>query len=288
MQGTLDDLSLPEVIQLLSLSQKTGAIEVEASDNAGTGRIYFTQGRVVGAALGDLPPLEAFYAVFAFPGGSFRFLDNVAPPPGPPIAFANERLLLEGLRRADEWHALRRWLPATVVPALVADPGPAIRQPINLQPDEWRVLTLINGRDALGAIAQRAGLGEMVTTTIVARLFQAGLVTVQAPAPPPPVAPPPAAAATPAAPVLPAAEPIGARLYARLEAAAAQDLGPIGRRVLDEAYRRLRLPAGADLDPATAGRLCDQFEQDAALLLGPGRARALTETLRRAAADLYA
>jgi hypothetical protein len=57
--------------------------------------------------------------------------------------------------------------------------------------------------------------------------------------------------------------------------------------VLEDAYRRLRVTPGADLDPVAAGNLCDQFERAASLLVGPGRARTLADTLRRAAADLY-
>ena len=44
---------------------------------------------------------------------------------------------------------------------------------------------------------------------------------------------------------------------------------------------------GADLDPVAAGTLCDQFERAASLLVGPGRARTLADTLRRTAAELY-
>ena len=49
----------------------------------------------------------------------------------------------------------------------------------------------------------------------------------------------------------------------------------------------LRVSPGADLDPVAAGNLCDQFERAASLLVGPGRARTLADTLRRAAADMY-
>ena len=59
------------------------------------------------------------------------------------------------------------------------------------------------------------------------------------------------------------AVPSGAELYRRLEAAANGALGNTGRRVLEDAYRRLRVAPGADLDPVSAGNLCDQFERAA-------------------------
>jgi hypothetical protein len=57
--------------------------------------------------------------------------------------------------------------------------------------------------------------------------------------------------------------------------------------MLSDAYRRLRLQPGADLTATVAGNLCDQFERDAGMLVGSGRARNLANTLRRAAAEFF-
>jgi hypothetical protein len=59
MQGTLDDFPLPDIIQLISLSKKTGSVEIRSSDGSGTGKMYFVNGRIVSAQLDDLPPSEA-------------------------------------------------------------------------------------------------------------------------------------------------------------------------------------------------------------------------------------
>ena len=47
LEGTLKDLSLPDIIQFLSLSRKTGALEIVGTDGFGTGKLYFHQGKVV-------------------------------------------------------------------------------------------------------------------------------------------------------------------------------------------------------------------------------------------------
>jgi hypothetical protein len=278
MQGTLEDFPLPDIIQLVSLSKKTGAVEIRSSEG-NVGQLYFVQGRLVSARLDDLPPVEAVLTFFTFPAGTFQFFDNEPPPPGEPIAKSNELLLIEGIGRAEEWQRLRERVPSLdAILGLVADPSASSRD-INLKPEEWRVLTLINGRDTLRTISQRTGFGDFRTARIIYHLIQAGLVAVQgraAPEPPPPPAPPP-----------PPGPPSGAELYRRLDQAASSALGATGRRVLEDAYRRLRVTPGADLDPVSAGSLCDQFERAASLLVGPGRARSLADTLRRTAADLY-
>ncbi len=62
LEGTLKDFPLPDIIQLLSLSRKTGAVEIVGTDGFGTGRLYFHQGKVVSAALDDLLAPDAAFA----------------------------------------------------------------------------------------------------------------------------------------------------------------------------------------------------------------------------------
>src|SRR5690242_18542254 len=168
LEGTLKDFPLPDIIQLLSLSRKTGAVEIMGSDGFGTGKLYFHQGKVISAVLDDMAPLEAAYSSFPFPAGSFYFHENTAPPQaGPPTPISSDVLIMEGIRRAAEWEKLRARVPSPdLILGLVADPVASNRD-INLKPDEWRVLTMINGRDSIRQIARRTGFGEFKSTRIV-------------------------------------------------------------------------------------------------------------------------
>ena len=47
---------------------------------------------------------------------------------------------------------------------------------INLEADEWRVLTMVNAKNTVAQIAQRSGLGEMRACEIIAQLLASGLV----------------------------------------------------------------------------------------------------------------
>jgi hypothetical protein len=313
LEGTLKDFPLPDIIQLLGLSRKTGAVDITGSDGSGAGRLFFQGGKVVSAALNGLPPLEAAFHFFTFAAGSFRFAEGEQPDPAlPPITISNEYLIMEGIRRADEWAALRSRVPSLDLPlGLVADPV-AVNRDINLKPDEWRVLTMINGRDTIRQIAQRSQFGDFKTAQIVHHLLTVGLVEpLEAPPSPPPPpalvweAPPPLPDRAPAqdgAPPRPALAPIrplppppapaprlvaGASVYARLEAIATSEFGATGRLLLSDAYKRLRVRPGSDLDAGTVGALCAQFERGAGMLVGSGRARTISETLRRAAAEFF-
>ncbi len=199
LEGTLKDFPLPDIIQLLSLSRKTGAVEIVGTDGFGTGKLYFHQGKVVSAALEDLLAPDAAYAFFTFPGGSFRFNENEMPgPQAAPITISNEFLIIEGIRRADEWEKLRDKVPSLdLILGLVADPVAGNRD-INLKPDEWRVLTMINGRDSVRTIARRTTFGDFKTARIIYHLLTSGLIEplgmdrpAPAAVPAPPTGPPP-------------------------------------------------------------------------------------------------
>ena len=186
MQGTLDDFALPDIIQLISLSKKTGAVHIQGGEESGSGRIYFNMGKVVSAQLDELPTLEAFFSFFTFSSGTFQFVDNEAPPPGELITRSNELLIMEGIGRAEEWTRLRARIPSRDSSLeLVADPAAQSRD-INLKPEEWRVLTLVGspGRDTLRTIRQRTGFTELQTARILYPLIGVGLLAVQATAPP--------------------------------------------------------------------------------------------------------
>ncbi|MDQ2810274.1 MAG: DUF4388 domain-containing protein, partial [Chloroflexota bacterium] len=204
LEGTLKDFPLPDIIQLLSLSRKTGAVEIVGTDGFGTGRLYFHQGKVVSAALDDLLAPDAAFAFFTFPGGSFRFNENEMPADqAAPITISNEFLIIEGIRRADEWEKLRERVPSLdLILGLVADPVAGNRD-INLKPDEWRVLTMINGRDSVRTIARRTTFGDFKTARIVYHLLLSGLIEPLGMDRPPPVVPPVAPSVPPAPPAGP-------------------------------------------------------------------------------------
>jgi hypothetical protein len=62
-----------------------------------------------------------------------------------------------------------------MVPRLIPNPASGTTE-INLEAEEWRVLTMVNGKNTVAQIAQRSGLGEFRTCQIVAELLENGLI----------------------------------------------------------------------------------------------------------------
>jgi response regulator RpfG family c-di-GMP phosphodiesterase len=99
VSGSLTEMALPDIVQILWHGRKTGALRIRAGSD--TGEIHFQQGAIVNAMHGRLRGDEAFYAMLRLKDGEFA-LDPNFTPQARVINDSPEALLLEGMRRMDE------------------------------------------------------------------------------------------------------------------------------------------------------------------------------------------
>lgn len=99
VSGSLREMGLPDVVQILSHGRKTGQLKITASGKSG--ELHFSEGQIHYATFGELRGEEAVYAMLQLDDGDFGLEPNVAPA-GRTIHASTESLLLEGMRRLDE------------------------------------------------------------------------------------------------------------------------------------------------------------------------------------------
>jgi DNA-binding MarR family transcriptional regulator len=256
LAGDLAEFSVPDIIQLVDLSKKTGAVllrgqrgqdEIEAW-------LYFRNGKIIGAQLGNLPPLEAAYTCFTFSAGPFRFYDDIQLDT-PTITQSNEMIIIEGIARQEAWMRLQEQMPTlSMVPRLVPNPA-STGSEISLEAEEWRVLTMVNGKNTVAQIAQRTGLGEARTCEIIARLLGAGLIEKREVR-------------------------LAETLFPEMERRTIAALGAGGRALLEEAFSRAGIHDRAAATPEQISEAMNYFEAAAGRAFGPARVRQLLEELR--------
>ncbi|MCL4558641.1 MAG: DUF4388 domain-containing protein [Deltaproteobacteria bacterium] len=97
--GTLNDISIVELIQMLELNRKSGALQI--NDSKEIGWILFDKGKIVDAYYGDLTRLNAVYRILFLTEGEFeiKFKDIIGESR---IDADVQTLLMEGLRLVDE------------------------------------------------------------------------------------------------------------------------------------------------------------------------------------------
>lgn len=271
-QGSLAELHLPDIIQLVSVSGKTGVFRL--ADGPREGQIYLQEGQIVHAALEDLAGEEAVYALAMWRQGEFRF-DVGDKAPRQTIQKSNTSLLMEAARRLDEWRVLSKKIPSVdLVPEFVI---PENREgQINLNTMEWLLLSKIDGRRSVRTIATATGLSAFDAAKLLYGLVATGLIRLKEPSgvgPVRPVLPDPLPPATPEVP------PLLARLV-RVQDECVALLGPAGESVVQRHVQRARteIESGAGVE-AVEGAV-QQIARAAAVLKGSAVADAVLGLLK--------
>jgi len=317
-QGSLAELHLPDIIQLVSVSGKSGVFRLIDGDHRGD--IWLQEGRIVHAEHEDLSGEEAVYALAIWRTGEFRFEAGIDSP-RQTITKSNTNLLMEAARRLDEWRVLSKKIPSVeLVPEFVILENREGQ--INLNTMEWLLLSKIDGQRNVKQIAGAAEMGVfdaakllygLVATNLI-RLRQGGAAPAPAPAPqrtasqavaqatiatmpsmhppqptptPHPTPPPhPAPAARPAprpslptpAPT-PAPPPLITRL-GRLRDECVALLGPVGESVVHKHYVRARADLERGAGPEVIDDAIQQIARAAAILKGSAVAEAILKLLK--------
>ena len=176
-QGSLSELHLPDVVQLMSASGKTGVFQL--SDGGLKGEIYLNDGQIVHAQTEEAQGEEAVYALAIWTSGEFRFEVGVQTD-ARTISKSNTNLLMEAARRLDEWRVLSKKIPSVdLVPEFVIEESREGQ--INLNTSEWLILSKIDGRRSLKQIAAAASVSVFEAAKMLYGLVAAGLIRLKEP-----------------------------------------------------------------------------------------------------------
>jgi response regulator RpfG family c-di-GMP phosphodiesterase len=99
VSGSLSEMGLPDVVQILFHGRKSGKLTIAADGKKG--EILFADGQIYDASFGEHQHEEAFYQMIKLSQGDFE-LDPSFRPTEQTIKLSPESLLLEGMRRMDE------------------------------------------------------------------------------------------------------------------------------------------------------------------------------------------
>lgn len=176
LQGSLSELSLPDVIQLVSVSGKTGVFEVER--NQEVGRIFLRDGQIVDAAVGSLRGDNAVYEMAIWSDGDFTFKPGVEPD-AVTIHLSNANLMIEAARRLDEWRVLSRKIPSLdLIPTFTSRDQ---SHQVTLSPHEWILVTRIDGDRTIDGIAEVLHWSAFDVSKLLFGMITSGLVELRSP-----------------------------------------------------------------------------------------------------------
>src|SRR4051812_8011241 len=174
-QGSLKELPLPDIIQLVSVSGKTGKFTLSREQERGY--IFLKNGQMVDAAVGDLTGEEAIYSLAIWNSGEFQFNPSEEPD-RQTITKSNTNLLMEAARRLDEWRVLSKKVPSVdLVPELMMRENR--HEQITLNPHEWMLITKIDGQRSIADIGKLLNISSFDVAKILYGMITSELVALK-------------------------------------------------------------------------------------------------------------
>jgi DNA-binding response OmpR family regulator len=173
LSGSLEDMGLVDLLQTFEVSRKSGVARVVESRGAQI-EIYFRDGKVVDAELGRLRGEEAVYRALIWSAGTFEV--EFRPVSNEDIIpTSTQGLLMEGMRRVDEWGRLLEQLPPLDTVFEVDDRELLSR--LNEIPDELNgILRLFDGKRTLLEIVDLSPFEDLSTLSTITKLYFEGLL----------------------------------------------------------------------------------------------------------------
>jgi DNA-binding response OmpR family regulator len=172
--GSTQDLAVVDLLQTFEVSRKSGVVHLNGSQDA---HIYFRDGKVVDAELGRLRGEEAIYRTLIWNEAAFEVeFKTIANEDV--IGGSTQAILMEGMRRVDEWGRLCEQLPplSTVFEIDHAQ----LLDRLNEIPDELNgILRLFDARRTLSEVVDDSPFEDLSTLSTITKLYFEGLLVLR-------------------------------------------------------------------------------------------------------------
>jgi hypothetical protein len=174
LSGSLEDMGTVDLLQTFEVSRKSGVARI--SHGRHEALVYFRDGKVVDAELGRLRGEEAVYRALIWSNGNFEVEFR---PVGNEdiIPTSTQGLLMEGMRRVDEWGRLLEQLPS--LKTIFEIDHEQLVERLNEIPDELNgILRLFDGKRTLMDVVDDSPFEDLSTLSTISKLYFEGLLIV--------------------------------------------------------------------------------------------------------------
>ncbi|GAB4433572.1 MAG: hypothetical protein OHK0040_04220 [bacterium] len=176
--GNLKQMSMPDLLQVLSMNQKTGNlfIYIEHGDKESKATISLEKGRIINALSGKITGLKALYRIVSIKEGFFRFIPGEPELP-PAINEGTDSLIMEGLRQNDEMQEIRKKLGGEKVKVYLNISSDKI--PKGLRPKTMEVLSAIEVFPDLDELIDNVTVLDYEVLKIIQGLKEKNVVRIE-------------------------------------------------------------------------------------------------------------
>ena len=172
MSGSIEEVPLPDLLQLFATSKKNGVLVIR-TETDDIGKVYLKKGVIYFASINDLddvPPMKSIFRMLTWQKGLF----DLDPPDE--REFPNEinasvqEVLMEGLRQLDEFNEIRNELPDLNTRLVLSQPIiPPMRE---LKAEELDILQLAHNYGHLETVLNKSLATDLDTVQAILKLIK--------------------------------------------------------------------------------------------------------------------
>ncbi|MCG8557136.1 MAG: DUF4388 domain-containing protein, partial [Proteobacteria bacterium] len=169
----IEEVPLPDLLQLFSSSKKNGVLVVRTETDVG--KLYLDAGQVVYATLNDDDTLGAeksLYRIVGWTAGTFCLESQPEEEFPRQLKLSTEGLLMEAMRRMDEMARLDDELPA--MDATLSLASPLVAELRDLEPQQLDVLQTALNHRVVEAILNHCPADDLSTCQALVELLKSG------------------------------------------------------------------------------------------------------------------
>lgn len=181
LEGSLATVGLPDVLQLLASTAKSGELQVHG--RGATGQLWFDAGRLTGFSVGrSSSPVDAVFDLLRVTEGTFAFdaeaeRDHFAPRREPVEV---QPVLDDARARLEEWRVIEAVVPSLSCIVALADNDR--RDAVVLDPHQWSLVLAIGEGRPVHEVLERGHLSEFDGCKAIKSLADVSLAVVAEPA----------------------------------------------------------------------------------------------------------
>ena len=165
--GSIADMAVVDLLQTFEVSRKSGVVHL--TNGPSHAQVFFRDGKVVDAELGPLRGEEAIYRALIWNEAEFEVVftavknDDI-------IGTSTQGILMEGMRRVDEWGRLCEQLPP--LSTIFEIDHQQLLERLNEIPDELNgILRLFDGKRTLMQVVDQSPFEDLSTLSTITKLY---------------------------------------------------------------------------------------------------------------------
>lgn len=178
MTGSIEEVPLPDLLQLFSTSKKTGVLSIRTETTVG--RVHLKDGLIHYAHIDDKPdmgPEKAMFRMLAWEQGLFQLGPSEPVDFDEPLDLPAQHVLMEGFRQLDEYNKISTKLPDLDATLLLAAP---LEVPLrSLSPDQLDVLQAALNASTVQGTLDVSPLTDLETAEGLVHLVSKGYLVTE-------------------------------------------------------------------------------------------------------------